>query len=33
MAAAHALITMAAQDRRATADNGIEYLAMLRCKV
>jgi hypothetical protein len=33
MAAARALITMAAQGRRATAEDGIEHLAMLPCKV
>jgi hypothetical protein len=33
MAAARALITMAAQGRSATADDGIEHLAMLPCKV
>jgi len=33
MAAARALITMAAQGRGAAADDGIEDLAMLPCKV
>ncbi len=33
MAAARALITMAAQGRSATSDDGIEHLAMLPCKV
>ena len=33
MFAARALIKMAAQGRRATADDGIEHLAMLPCKV
>jgi hypothetical protein len=33
MAAARALITMAAQSRRAASDDGIEHLAMLPCKV
>ena len=33
MAAAHALITMTTQGRSAAADDGIEYLAMLPCKV
>ena len=33
MAAVHAPITMAAQGRRATSDDGIEHLAMLPCKV
>jgi hypothetical protein len=33
MAAAHTLITMTAQSRSATADDGIEHLAMLPRKV
>jgi hypothetical protein len=33
MAAAHTLITMTAQRRSAAADDGIEHLAMLPCKV
>jgi hypothetical protein len=32
MAAARALITMTAQGRGATSDDGIEHLAMLTCK-
>jgi hypothetical protein len=33
MAAAHTLITMTAQRRSSTADDGIEHLAMLPCKM
>ena len=33
MAAARALITMTSQRRSAAADDGIEHLAMLPCKV
>jgi hypothetical protein len=33
MAAAHTLITMTTQGRSATADDGIEHLAMLPSKM
>jgi hypothetical protein len=33
MTAAHTLITMTTQGRSATADDGIEHLAMLPCKM